>query len=221
MATPVLVKAYSIATSDLSHKSGVRGKVQALPSTSSYAFADILRTANCPDFRSAIEGIAEICAKNRMSLADEYASHLPPLGEITATTSVTTRPHLLRPSMRRPLTSVPEGSSGSSEGSRRSKKSSRMSVVSRTRGRDGTIRRQIRIGSLGRTVAVGGTVSLAAGDIAPYHTNVWPESCNSSRDTAARPTYWRNSEATASLQRLLLPTPRENKHSRTERRPSG
>ena len=207
MATPVLVKAYNVATSTVSEGSSVDRKAPTLPPASSYVFADILRHVDCPDFQSAIEGIAELCAKNRMSLADEYASHLPPLGEITA---ATTRPHLLRPGMHRPLTSVPEGSSGSSEGSRKSKKSSHTSTANRTSAVDGTVRRQIRIGSLGRTVDVRGMVCLAAGDVPLYRTKAWTGSNDSSQETVARLPCQRNSDAAASLQRLLVTTSRED-----------
>ena len=92
MAQPVLVRAYTDSRPATATGLDNAGRAQALPPISSFAFADILRSADCADFQVAIDGIAEICAKNRMSLADEYASHLPPLGEITATTSSNMRP---------------------------------------------------------------------------------------------------------------------------------
>ncbi|KAK3117478.1 hypothetical protein LTR53_001165 [Teratosphaeriaceae sp. CCFEE 6253] len=122
MATPILVRAYSATTrrGTAASRSQPRTKagVPALPLVSSYAFADILRSVESPDFQHALDGIAEICAKNRMSLADEYASHLPPLGEITSIAATNVRPQNLRPARRRALTSVPEVSSSGSEGSR-------------------------------------------------------------------------------------------------------
>lgn len=164
MAAPVLVRAYAgiRPNSSTNRRAGVQD-AEALPPISSFAFADILRFADSAEFQHAIDGIAEICAKNRMSLADEYASHLPPLGEITASSAAVISPrHLLRPGMRRALTSVPEASSGSSEGSRKSKR--------RTNGLFGFRRRQtaqepplreMRIGSIGRKFPVAGVTAAA------------------------------------------------------------
>ena len=164
MAAPILVKSYPGDRSSLFATRGTRGSHtgMTLPPISSYAFADILRRADSSDFQLAIDGIAEICAKNRMSLSDEYASHLPPLGEITAASSSTVRPQMLRPRMRRALTSVPEGSSGSSEGSQKSKK--RMSGLFGFRKRQEQQLqplREMRIGSMGRTIPVAGTTAMA------------------------------------------------------------
>lgn len=204
MAQPVLVRAYT----------GRRGSTrrapssddQALPPVSAYTFAEILRTADTsPEFQAAIDGIAEICAKNRMSLADEYASHLPPLGEITAATSTTLRPHLLRPGIRRPLTSVPEGSSGSSEGSGKSRKRSSLFGFRKQQVQDSVTARRVQIGIMGRTVPVGCTTALAA--------EAWTrpqQTRNSSESTITatspvRPTTPQRSPSAAecSLQRLL------------------
>lgn len=160
MAQPVLVTAYT-QCNDLT-RNNPRSNRRALPPVSAYRFAEILRMADTtPEFQAAIDGIAEICAKNRMSLADEYASHLPPLGEITAATSTSIRPHLLRPGIRRPLTSVPEGSSGSSEGSGKSRKRSGMFGFRKQREMDTVPVRRVRIGVVGRTVPIDGTTYLA------------------------------------------------------------
>lgn len=203
MAAPVLVRAYTGIRGPAPRAQGGRSEVEAFPPISSYAFADILRTADCPDFQSAIDGIAEICAKNRMSLADEYASHLPPLGEITAATSVAAKPQLIRPSMRRPLTSVPEGSSGSSEGSRRSRKRSTLFSFRRQQRSDSKSVRHIRISSMGRTVIVASTVALTAGE--EVHS---PVTVTSHRGQVIRPQRPQRtaSEALQSLQRLLAVT---------------
>ncbi|KAK4544164.1 hypothetical protein LTR36_004374 [Oleoguttula mirabilis] len=204
MAAPVLVRAYTGIRRPATSAPSRHSEIQALPPVSSYAFADILRSADCPEFQHAIDGIAEICAKNRMSLADEYASHLPPLGEITAATSVAAKPHLLRPGVRRPLTSVPEGSSGSSEGSRRSKKRSRIFGFGLQRPVDGRSLRQMRIGSMGRTISVGSTVALAASDNVVGRGDTGLAS-GADQDELARPQRLQRtpSEATQSLQRLL------------------
>ncbi|OTA22556.1 hypothetical protein BTJ68_14253 [Hortaea werneckii EXF-2000] len=75
MTAPVLVKAYSGTTGNTSTVSSARpAAIQPLPPVSSYAFADILRSADCPEFQHAINGIAEICAKSRLSLADDEGS---------------------------------------------------------------------------------------------------------------------------------------------------
>ncbi|KAK5119878.1 hypothetical protein LTR85_007204 [Meristemomyces frigidus] len=207
MAAPVLVRAYTGIRRPSTSAATRRSEVEALPPISSYAFADILRSADCPDFQYAIDGIAEICAKNRMSLADEYASHLPPLGEITAATSVAAKPHLLRPGMRRPLTSVPERSSGSSEGSRKSKRRNSMFGFRRQKQVDNKSVRQVRIGSMGRTISVGGKVALAASDDPLSGIDaITPE--GAPEDAASRsPKVQRTvSEAMQSLQRLLRVT---------------
>ncbi|QIX02520.1 hypothetical protein AMS68_008037 [Peltaster fructicola] len=159
MQQPVLVRSY---TGQRATASKSRGSITpTLPPISAYAFADIVRSADGPDFQSAIDGIAEICAKNRLSLAEEYASHLPPVGEITEAFSQRVGPQLRKPGLRRALTSVPEGSSGSSEGSHRSKRRSIFAFRNHQEDRIITPRR-IRIGGMGRTVPVAGTTAIAS-----------------------------------------------------------
>ena len=58
------------------------GRSDQLPSADDFSFSAILRAVD-PEIRGAIDAIAEICARSRMSLADEYDAHLPPQGEIT------------------------------------------------------------------------------------------------------------------------------------------
>lgn len=60
------------------------GRSERLPSVEDFSFSAILRAVD-PEIRDAIDAIAEICARSRMSLADEYDAHLPPQGEITGT----------------------------------------------------------------------------------------------------------------------------------------
>ncbi|TKA29545.1 hypothetical protein B0A50_03558 [Salinomyces thailandicus] len=164
MNTPVLVRAYSgnsITGISLSVPTAPQDAPQPLPPVSSYSFASILRSADCPEFQYAIDGIAEICAKSRLSLADEYAAHLPPLGEITAANSTAARPHLLRSGMRRPLTSVPEASSDSSESSGRVKKQdAALSLLLKHEAAHSSAR-HMRVGSMGRAIPVESTMSLA------------------------------------------------------------
>ncbi|KAF1848072.1 uncharacterized protein K460DRAFT_277988 [Cucurbitaria berberidis CBS 394.84] len=61
---------------------GLAGRSEQLPSIDDFSFSAILRAVD-PEIRDAVDAIAEICARSRMSLADEYDAHLPPQGEIT------------------------------------------------------------------------------------------------------------------------------------------
>lgn len=206
MAQPVLVKSYTGQRSSTDSLARNAEHVQALPPVASYAFTDILRSADNADFRNAIDGIAEICAKNRMSLADEYASHLPPLGEITAATSSSLRPHVYRPAAtRRALTSVPEASSSSSEGSRKSKKRASIFSFRKQQVLDSKPVRRIRIGSMGRTIPVGTSTAVAAEICTPPdHTRTSSEETVVAAGSARPHSRSRSiSAAEASLQRLL------------------
>jgi len=199
MAAPVLVRSYTGKRSTRDRAPSTINDGQALPPISSYAFADILRAADSEDFQTAIDGIAEICAKNRMSLADEYASHLPPLGEITAATSTRMRPHLFRPGggMRRALTSVPEASSGSSEGSRKSKKRGSIFSFRKQYGQETRPMRQMRISSMGRTITVDTTTALTSSS---SHVGGIANGEAYDRPKPQKPS---SSAAQSSLQRLL------------------
>ncbi|KAJ4377453.1 hypothetical protein N0V83_000278 [Neocucurbitaria cava] len=61
---------------------GLAGRSEQLPAADDFSFSAILRAVD-PEIKDAIDAIAEICARSRMSLADEYDAHLPPQGEIT------------------------------------------------------------------------------------------------------------------------------------------
>ncbi|KAF2269595.1 hypothetical protein CC78DRAFT_283003 [Lojkania enalia] len=63
---------------------GLAGRSEHLPSVEEFSFSAILRAVD-PEIRDAIDAIAEICARSRLSLANEYDAHLPPQGEITGT----------------------------------------------------------------------------------------------------------------------------------------
>ncbi|KAF2095840.1 hypothetical protein NA57DRAFT_78617 [Rhizodiscina lignyota] len=52
-------------------------KSTKLPSVEEFKFSLVLQAVE-PDIHSAIDAIAEICARSRLSLADEYGAHLPP-----------------------------------------------------------------------------------------------------------------------------------------------
>ncbi len=53
-----------------------------LPPLESFSFQDILASID-PEIRASIDTIAEICGRSKMSLADEYDSHLPPQAQIS------------------------------------------------------------------------------------------------------------------------------------------
>lgn len=199
MAQPVLVRSYTSRKETPTDPKGPRSS--ALPPVSAYAFANILHAVDGPQVQSAIEGIAEICAKNRLSLAEEYASHLPPVGEITEASSGTMKPQLLKPGMRRALTSVPEASSGSSEGSRKSKRKNMFGFGGREKVKTGGPR-VIKIGSMGRTVSVGGSPAMAS-----IQEGIVPTfEARSRSETAVGPQSPRRRSASAaaiSLQQLL------------------
>lgn len=104
---------------------GLAGRDGRLPAADEFSFSAILRAVD-PEIRDAIDAIAEICARSRMSLADEYDAHLPPQGEITASGpgwspgmgSLVGRGRIARISQgwtatENTLTSVPEASSSS------------------------------------------------------------------------------------------------------------
>ncbi|KAL5396442.1 hypothetical protein PMIN03_003593 [Paraphaeosphaeria minitans] len=63
---------------------GLARRTERLPSIDDFSFSAILRAVD-PEIRDAIDAIADICARSRLSLADEYDAHLPPQGEITGT----------------------------------------------------------------------------------------------------------------------------------------
>jgi len=54
-----------------------------LPPVEAFAFDNVLQAVR-PDIQETLDAIAEICARSRMSLADQYSAHLPPTGEIIA-----------------------------------------------------------------------------------------------------------------------------------------
>ena len=213
MAQPVLVRAYNNRRNPLTLPFGDSKHSQTLPPISSYAFADILGKADSPDLQLAIDGIAEICAKNHMSLADEYASHLPPLGEITAATTSAVSPHLLRPGMRTALTSVPEASSGSSEGSRKAKKRSTLFSFRKSPPSNSPPIRRIRIGSMGRTISVRSTSAMAFDTWPGQASSIQSSERSGKISTPASPLPRRqSSEAESSLQRLLANSPKGGQH---------
>ncbi|KAJ5795241.1 hypothetical protein N7457_001840 [Penicillium paradoxum] len=56
------------------------------PSDKDFSIECILQAIE-PDIRSTLNSIAEICGRSKLSLANEYGSHIAPLGEICAPTN--------------------------------------------------------------------------------------------------------------------------------------
>jgi len=199
MAQPVLVRSYTSPKPTPFGSPG--GRSHVLPPIAAFSFADILRAADSADLQSAIDGIAEICAKNHMSLAEEYGSHLPPVGEITAISTDYTpvRQQNGRTNLRRALTSVPEVSSGSSDGS----------IKARSRGilgfrpRQEVMRRpmrSVRISSTGRTIPVCGTSAVSM-SVQEDYTSFGLESSRASQPIQTMPAPC--NKAITSLQHLM------------------
>jgi len=113
-----------------------------LPPVADFSFDGILRAVE-PEIQEALDAIAAICARSRMSLADAHGAHLPPTGEITAEapSPPPQPPRLrhwglgLRTDVER-MTSVPEVSSSSGSAS----KASSASGLGRKRSAMGSLR---------------------------------------------------------------------------------
>lgn len=58
-------------------------KEPELPSDEEFGIDGILRAIE-PNIRSTLDSIGEICGRSKLSLANEYGSHIAPLGEIRA-----------------------------------------------------------------------------------------------------------------------------------------
>ncbi|KAJ5775132.1 uncharacterized protein N7511_000143 [Penicillium nucicola] len=54
-----------------------------LPTDKDFSIESILQAIE-PDIRGTLDSIAEICGRSKLSLANEYGSHIAPLGEICA-----------------------------------------------------------------------------------------------------------------------------------------
>jgi len=199
MAQPVLVRSYT--SPKRTPFGSPSGRSHALPPIAAFSFADILRAADSTDFQSAIDGIAEICAKNRLSLAEEYGSHLPPVGEITAVTTeiISVRQQHGRFGMRRALTSVPEASSGSSDGSAKGMKKGILGVEPSSQSIKSPLR-AIKISSAGRTIPICGTTAMSFGVSEDGALQV-PTLPKISRPQKYMPSS--SSRAVSSLQRLM------------------
>lgn len=98
---PVLVRAYSGNAQDTTAKpstmsarrifpfTGSRSSVARrpsgppLPTDKDFSIESILQAIE-PDIKETLDSIAEICGRSKLSLANEYDSHIAPLGEIRA-----------------------------------------------------------------------------------------------------------------------------------------
>lgn len=84
---PVLVRAYPTAApeSTVMYRSRRQPPLEPLPTPpplSSFSFQDILQEID-QEIQPSIDAIAEIFGRSKLSLADEYSSHLPPQGELS------------------------------------------------------------------------------------------------------------------------------------------
>ncbi|PKY03909.1 hypothetical protein P168DRAFT_291005 [Aspergillus campestris IBT 28561] len=66
-----------------SSSSGSQNRGPPLPSHEDFGIDSILRAIE-PNIRGTLESIGEICGRSKLSLANEYDSHIAPLGEIRA-----------------------------------------------------------------------------------------------------------------------------------------
>ncbi|EFR01236.1 hypothetical protein MGYG_04240 [Nannizzia gypsea CBS 118893] len=90
---PVIVRTYSGGpgeNSTMSRRQSSDTKRQArngppaqLPSVEEFGIDGILQSIE-PNIQVTLDAIAEICGRSKLSLANEYGSHRPPLGEIRA-----------------------------------------------------------------------------------------------------------------------------------------
>lgn len=63
--------------------SGSQNRGPPLPSHEDFGIDSILRAIE-PNIKGTLESIGEICGRSKLSLANEYGSHIAPLGEIRA-----------------------------------------------------------------------------------------------------------------------------------------
>ncbi|KAJ5958116.1 uncharacterized protein N7479_005266 [Penicillium vulpinum] len=70
------------------------------PSDEDFSIESILQAIE-PDIRGTLDSIAEICGRSKLSLSNEYASHIAPLGEICAPSGALEPVEEARPSEQR------------------------------------------------------------------------------------------------------------------------
>lgn len=136
---PVLVRTYSASKSRTGSRATSRARTlrdgtvapsmatmtdadAKLPSIEDFKFNNLLLAASS-DVSTAIDAIAEICARSRLSLADEYGAHLPPFSHTlppmprTRGQMQSQREVMKMGAESRRLTTVPETSSNSEHSS--------------------------------------------------------------------------------------------------------
>lgn len=163
-----------------------------LPPVDEFSFENILRAVDS-EINGTIDAIAEICARSRLSLADEYSAHLPPQGEILPGSNPPWRSrhgHVYRNSGHdHTLTAVPEASSSSEQLAGGSRASS-----SKGKGKSSAVGslRSIISGSKMPTVEksearAGDTSRDAEYPLLPGHPSTRPSTSRSTRDRERRP----------------------------------
>lgn len=76
-----------------------------LPSDKDFSIESILQAIE-PDIRATLDSIAEICGRSKLSLANEYGSHIAPLGEIIAPAAGLESVEEASPSVERPEVAI-------------------------------------------------------------------------------------------------------------------
>ena len=117
---PVLVRTYTRLNGSrpLSAGPSVNAGAQSmtaaanLPSVDAFSFDGILRAIE-PEIHEAIDGIAEIYARSKLSLADDYDAHLSPQGQAAAPRMRYSGLAIRTAGLERTLTTVTEASSSS------------------------------------------------------------------------------------------------------------
>ncbi|OQE35525.1 hypothetical protein PENCOP_c013G05424 [Penicillium coprophilum] len=116
---PVLVRAYSGDAQDRTRRSSAMSARRFLsfsgsrssasrpsqpditfPSDKDFSIESILQAIE-PDIRGTLDSIADICGRSKLSLSNEYGSHIAPLGEICAPSSATGPVEQARPGEER------------------------------------------------------------------------------------------------------------------------
>lgn len=189
---------------------GLAGHTERLPSIDEFSFSAILRAVD-PEIRDAIDAIAEICARSRLSLADEYDAHLPPQGEITGTGpgwaagvgSLAGRGRISRigqgwAAPENTLTAVPEASSSSER------------LAAETRGTASSKKRsQSAYGSL-KSVISGGSGKRGAGDHAADQADAGPS--EQVESTRSRGPAWAVHASSEDHPVITVPSPQASNH---------
>ena len=118
---PIIVRTYSgsptsrpssdqTVSATMYDRTSVRKVKDGLPPAEVFSFESILQAIE-REAREDVDAIAEICGRSKMSLANEYDAHMPPLGELVAARPVGQPSAMTRSSLNQTLTPVEEASS--------------------------------------------------------------------------------------------------------------